>query len=615
MDNATLLKTFKDDAASMIERLNNTLLHLEKDRSNLNLVHQAFRFSHSIKSEASYLQLDGVTKASHNLETLLEIIRREKREIGPGDMKNLYEGVDELEESLRSLEQEPPADETEAFDKASAPVKEQSVSLGALERDLLQEARDRGERLYRLSCEIDESAPMKKSRFFLLVNNLELIVNVIAMSPSLEEDQDDLFKRCVVIFTSDGGEEPVREAVNVDQVKRVQITALDYESFQAEERLPEGTAEEKGATKKEGFYRVPSGTLDEVMEYMDQIKLNVFRLGNEHPDLSTIRKLTDNMETLLKDLRKVRLAGYFSGFGRLVRDLSEGLGKKGDLEMNLGDLSLDRNSAELLSDILVHLIRNAVDHGIEPPEERVRTGKPEYGTIEVDATLEGDVVTLRVRDDGRGIDAAEVRRRAEEQGLVEDPESAELLDILALPGFSTRQEATDYSGRGVGLDVIVAKLENTGGGSLHLETTPGDGSTFTISLPQAYKPLGILLVRSGEETLALPQKNIAERFLVEDDRYDSDDKGFLTYDGYPVYSTGGRLFAGQNPPAEPYGILLQHLGSTGVFLADELLFEKEIPEGSLTLRREIRPHIFSLDEGSGSPGYFFLNPSMISLDL
>ncbi len=613
MDRNTLVQTFLDDTGALIERLNNTLVHLEKDPANLNLVHQAFRFVHSIKSESSYLQIDSVTKASHNLETLLDIIRRDKRSVETEDMKNLYECVDDLENTFRTLEEHPEKTPEEESEGGTAEVDaEGAVSIGELERALLLEARERGEKLYRLSCEIEDSAPMKKSRAFLLVNNLELVVNVVSVEPPLDEEQDERFRFCTVIFTSDTGEAAVRDAVWVDQIRRVQITGLDYDSFlKGDARIEE--PREKPAGRQEGFYRVPAGTLDEVLEYMDQIKLRILRLGGEGKELSGIRNLAESLEALLKDLRKVRLASYFSGFGRLVRDLADGLGKKVELDMNIGDISLDRNSAELLSDVLVHIIRNAVDHGIETPEERIESGKPEYGTIELSADLEDGSITVIVKDDGRGIDADHVRETARSKGLLEDPDSAGLLDILALPGFSTRDEATDYSGRGVGLDVILGRLEKTEGGRLELETRAGDGCTFSVTVPLVYKLIGILLVRCGAETLAVPLKNILGRFPVEPSLYQADEKGFLLYGEDPVYSTGGRIFAADSFPDEKYGILLQHLGSRGVILVDELLFEKEIPEESLVLNREIRPHIFNLAEGNA--GYLFLNPSLISQGL
>lgn len=615
MDRSSLIRTFIDDAGSFIERLNSTLIHLEKDPENLNLVHQAFRFVHSIKSESSYLQIDGVTKAAHNLETLLDIIRRDKRRVEAGDMRDLYEGVDELQETFHTMDAQGEKDQPPEFIRPadSAPVPGEAAVDG-LEKELLLEARQRGEGLYRLSCEIDESASMKKSRVFLLVNNLELIVNVLTVSPSLEEEQDELFRTCTILFTTDAGEDSVRDALRVDQVKRVQITRLEYDSF-LQSGSGETPLEAVQPPRQDGFYRVSAETLEEVLEYMDQIKLNIVRLGGEGKNLTDLRRMTDSLESLLRDIRKVYLSSYFAGFGRLVRDLAEGLGKKADLEMDLGSLALDRNSAELLSDILVHLIRNAVDHGIETPEERLETGKPEYGTIRLTAEIRDGNIHVQLQDDGRGIDDDQVRRLARSRGLIEDATQEDLLKILALPGFSTREEATDYSGRGVGLDVIMGRLEKTRGGRLELETTRGDGSTFHVHLPLIYNPMGILLVRCGTETLAVPLKNIRDTFTVDPALYAGGEGGFLTYEDMPVYSTEGRLFTGKDLPEEKYGVILQHLGSRAVFLADELLFEKEIPEESLNLKQEIRPHLFSIGEGSTDPGYVYLNPSIISRNL
>ncbi|MBN2051544.1 MAG: Hpt domain-containing protein [Spirochaetales bacterium] len=624
MDSKTLLATFQDDAGLFIDRLNNTLMHLEKERENLNLVHQAFRFIHSIKSEASYMQLDEITKVAHNLETLLDILRREQRGPDNIELASMYECVDELQQKLQHLQEKPSFQEPlEVSEEVyPEPLQPQEEMWDDLEKALLSEARRRGEGVYSLTCEIEESAPMKKSRVFLIVNNLELIVNVISVTPSLEEEQDESFRYCAVLFTSDTDEEAVRRAVCVDQVRRVQITPLDYESLLSAGSSSPGEQKTASAEEHEGFYRVSPHTLDELFEYLDQLKLTALRLsaglrnqGDQakearEKELKGIQNLTESLDSLLKDIRKVRLSSWFSRLHRMVRDLSTDLGKQVELEMDFGDLSLDRNTADILGEMISHLLRNAVDHGIERPEERQEMGKPVQGRVEIHGSVKDGSILVHLQDDGRGISEEEITSLARNQGILK--EGMELLDILAAPGFSTRSQATDYSGRGVGLDVVKGKLERTGG-SLSLETRGGEGSRFSILLPLMYNPVGVLLVRCGEETLAVPLKHIRERYVLTPEGYSRDERGYLSYNGDPVYGIGGKVLYSSGLPSEPYGLALRHMGRRGVLLVDEMLFEKELDEESLQPDREIRPHIFSL--GQKDLGYKYLSPSLISADL
>jgi two-component system, chemotaxis family, sensor kinase CheA len=221
----------------------------------------------------------------------------------------------------------------------------------------------------------------------------------------------------------------------------------------------------------------------------------------------------------------------FSRIPRLVRDLGRSLGKEIRLELQGTEIELDRSVLDALADPLTHLIRNAADHGLEPPGERIAAGKPREGTIRLRAERARDVVTVTVADDGRGIDRASVRQHAVESGLLEAdagmPDAAGLLRLLSHPGFTMKRDVSAVSGRGVGVDAVVARIRSLGG-RMEVKTAPGRGTTFLLRLPVTRAIIRALLVAVGDERYAIPFGVLAEAGVHEAS------KGEVTLRGVPV---------------------------------------------------------------------------------
>ncbi|MCC6025782.1 MAG: chemotaxis protein CheA [Caldimicrobium sp.] len=233
---------------------------------------------------------------------------------------------------------------------------------------------------------------------------------------------------------------------------------------------------------------------------------------------SVLNRISEEMQDAIMQVRMVPVSTVFQRFPRLVRDLSKKLGKKVKLIIEGEETEADKNVIEALADPLIHIIRNSLDHGIEPPEERVAKGKPEIGTIILRAKQEADQVVIEVIDDGRGIDPEKVKLKAYEKGLISEEQfekmkDTEALNLIFLPGFSTKDVASDLSGRGVGMDVVKTTVERFGG-SVSVKSTLDQGTVITLSLPLSMAVSHVMIIESAGEKFGIPMENVVETVRV-----------------------------------------------------------------------------------------------------
>jgi two-component system chemotaxis sensor kinase CheA len=280
-----------------------------------------------------------------------------------------------------------------------------------------------------------------------------------------------------------------------------------------------------GGPATTGTVRVDTRKLDGLIDLVGELVVaqslvvqspEVRSLGNQHLDrcLGQLRSITSDLQRTAMALRMVPIGGVFRRMGRLVRDLSVELGKDIDLRMEGEETELDRSLVELLADPLVHMIRNSADHGIEPPSLRTAAGKPSTGTITLRAYHQGGFVVIRVEDDGRGLAADRILKKAIERGLVqpgESPGRLEILDLIFAPGFSTAEQVTGLSGRGVGMDVVRRGIESIRG-KIEVDSVEGRGTTFTLYVPLTLAIIEGLLVGVGDERYVIPTLSVRESF-------------------------------------------------------------------------------------------------------
>ncbi len=314
-----------------------------------------------------------------------------------------------------------------------------------------------------------------------------------------------------------------------DENKRIDLDAyLKLLSNPSEAYEAGGADSSSQLSTKTPTIRVKMEDLDTLVNLVGELMIAKMRLDQtitgrasdeSRQVLMSLGRLISDIQYHTMRLRLVPVEQIFNRFPRMVRDLARSLGKEVRLEMEGLDIELDRTVLDAITDPLLHILRNAVDHGIESPEERRRAGKPSTGTIKLVATRVGDRVAIMVEDDGKGIDLEKIRARAIERGIVSRAEAEamseeDLIELLGTPGLSTSENVTDVSGRGVGLDVVRRQVESVGG-QLKIETKKGQGTRMTITIPLSLAIIGGLVVNVGEERYILPLSSITTTVQVD----------------------------------------------------------------------------------------------------
>lgn len=343
----------------------------------------------------------------------------------------------------------------------------------------------------------------------------------------------------------------------------------------------------------ERFLRVDVSRLDQLVNLVGELVIQRNRLVSvaEEALISSdvvegIDRIATDLQTGVMALRMVPLRYIFQRFPRMVRDLSRSLGRQVELVMEGEETELDRSLIHSLADPLIHLIRNAIDHGIEPPEERVRKGKPPAGRVIISARQEGNRVVIEVGDDGAGVDVAGIRRKLIDRGLLSAKEVEELSDRQALqwifrPGFSTAKQVSDVSGRGVGMDVVRSAVEGAGG-SLQITSELGRGTRIRLELPLTLAIIQAMLVEVAGETLALPMDVISEVLRVGDADIRPLGAGrVLNWRGHilPVIDSAERLhLRAAQDELDPDGLalVLERGGRSVCCLVDEVVGHQEV---------------------------------------
>lgn len=453
---------------------------------------------------------------------------------------------DVKEEKKKTTEE---SDETSVF---------KNMQVADFEQHAIQKAKDEGQNIFGIRVIVDENCILKAARAFLVFKALEEIGDVIKSIPDVQDIEDEKFDQefTVLIITKEG-EEAVKDTImNISEIAKVIVEAFDLEltveqnieksdttsntqTATAKQSTATATATDKKTKKKANdkktggkpvvnrSVRVDIEKLDVLMNLVSEliiaknglVSLNAGGGRGESKNNSSfneqieyLERVTTNLHESVMKVRMMPIESVVNKFPRMIRDLSKKLDKKMELYMTGEETELDRTVIDEIGDPLMHLLRNSADHGLESNEERVKAGKPEVGSIYLDAYQDGNNVVIEVRDDGAGIDLDKVRRKAIEKGTITE-EQAETMtdnDLIALlfkPSFSTADKVTDVSGRGVGLDVVKSKIEGLGG-DIECKTVRGEGSTFTIRLPLTLAIITALMVELGDEKYAIPLGSI-----------------------------------------------------------------------------------------------------------
>lgn len=546
-------ETFRQEARELLEQLEQGLLDLEQNPADADLVNSVFRALHTIKGSGAMFGFTDVAAFVHEFETAFDRVRKGQSPITPelvgvaldakDHVHHLIEtpdaatgGGEAILEALRAIV------EPDRFPAAPMPGAAPAANVAApaatgrwrIRFKLPEDALLHGTNPLLLLGEIADLGPCEVTALIDAVPTLDVIDpeachlawQVDLTHPDPTAALDDVF-----LFLKDGMElsiepiaavsSPVLDILAEDDPEPV--LELDDEPA-ADAVAPVRTQREQRAEiaeRSSTSLRVPAERLDELMDRVGELVIAQARLSqmaaqSSDGNLKTIAEELERLSSGLRDttmgIRMVPIGSLFSRFRRLVHDLSRDLDKEIEFITTGEDTELDKTMIERLADPLVHLIRNSVDHGLETAEQRIKAGKPIKGTVRLSAVYAGAEVAISVTDDGAGLNAARIRAKAEEQGLL-TPESRiadhDLFQMIFAPGFSTAKEVTSLSGRGVGMDVVKRTIDGLRG-KIELSTKPGQGTTATLRLPLTLAIIEGMLVRVGNGRYSIPLSAVEE---------------------------------------------------------------------------------------------------------
>ena len=413
-----------------------------------------------------------------------------------------------------------------------------------------QKALELGQNVFGITVYIQETCILKAARAFLIFKSLEELGEIIKSSPDVQDIEDERFDYDFsLIFLTKESLDKVKAAVmHVSEVKDVYVDnfkthekpiekqgdmiTVEAVEHKSESKQKTNTQVKQAVNKQQNqkpvvnrSVRVDIEKLDVLMNLVSELiiaKNGLVSINNAddsavqnssfNEQIEYLERVTTNLHESVMKVRMVPIESVVNRFPRMIRDLSKKLNKKMELYMTGEDTELDRTVIDEIGDPLMHLLRNAADHGLESNEDRIKAGKPEQGSIYLDAYQDGNNVVIEVRDDGAGINIQKVKRKAIERGIITEEQSTtmsdnEVIDLLYQPSFSTADKISDVSGRGVGLDVVKTKIEALGG-DLETKSVTGSGSTFIIRLPLTLAIIQGLMVDIGAEKYAIPLGSI-----------------------------------------------------------------------------------------------------------
>ena len=548
-DMSAYKEVFLSESAEYIQAITDGLLALESDPHDLEPVETVFRGAHSLKGMAAAMGYSRTAELTHKMESLMDTVRQRLQPIDSSLIDLMLRAVD----SVRDLIE----------DESSGG---QNVDIGEIVSAILARTEERapesedgataapeagsdGGSLFVVGITLAETCVLKAVRAYMAIKRLGHMGTVIETHPSARQIEDEEFDQYfeVVLQTKEGREAIERAVAAISEVEGVAVTSAaqtpEVAAVEPEAKAVSGSAENRRSVPKIAetqTVRISIGHLDNMVNLVGELVIIRSRLDKIAHDLGSteLRETLSVLEQVSADLqhevmqtRMVPVGNIFNRFPRMVRDLARDLGKDVAFEMEGLDIELDRTVLDEIGDPIVHLLRNAADHGIEDPDVRRDAGKPERGTVRLIAQRERDQVRVIVGDDGGGMDAERIWTKAVERGMVAaaDRDSYSEQDILLLtcaPGFSTAQEATKVSGRGVGMDVVKGKIEYLGG-TLSIRSRPGVGTEMVLSLPLTLAIIQALLVATSGQVFAVPLSAVSEVLSPEE-------IDLKTVDGSPV---------------------------------------------------------------------------------
>ncbi len=575
-----LLSDFLLEAGDMLSDVDSKLMELEKHPSDSGLLNEIFRGFHTIKGGAGFLNATELVTLCHLTENLFDKLRTNQLTLNAELLDVIFAATAEVRRMFGALQQN-----------------QQPTAAPA---EILQALHDALEGKAVAAISKAKAAPAPAASVAAPAETLPVIEHE-------NVDWDALYKA----LTGNDIAETVGAKRDPEEIKK----AIDEEESTKKafgrraSDVPGATVGRRGgdvpaAEAKETTIRVDTVRLDQVLNLSGEIGLTKNRLTHLRSDIlqgrndasilseldqsvTQLDMLVVNLQNAVMKTRMQPIGRLFKKYPRLARDLARSLGKDVELVLVGEETEMDKTMIEDLNDPLVHLVRNAVDHGVETVEGRREAGKPEKSLVELSARQEGDHILITISDDGKGMRPEVIRNKAIEKGLISSEvantlDESQCLELILLPGFSTKEEISAVSGRGVGMDVVKTNIEKLNG-SIHIHSEPGKGSTFSISLPLTLAILPVLVLRLGDQSFAVPLSMVREILPVTKDQLQQvSGKATMVVRGevLPVLPLTQLIGWGSSERSE-VGVLMQFGNNSFILTADGFVGHEDVVIKSL----------------------------------
>ncbi|CAM4369369.1 chemotaxis protein CheA [Bacillus manliponensis] len=541
-----LLNIFFEESEEHLQALNENVLVLEQNPGNVDVVSEIFRSAHTFKGMSASMGFTEMADLTHKMENVLDEIRHGNVSVSADVVDVIFECIENLEQMVADVQQGGMGniDVNGTKRKLEALLKREAVS-DAKSLEINGEQDTIVEDLCEIHISIEKQAILKAVRAIMCIEALHNLGKVVKVVPTVEEIEADTFDfEFTVYMKTEESEEEIKQTVlHVSEIEKVEIKQIEQtvenekpvHTMQEEKTTPQKTTNEPANVQGKGkntrgenrSIRVQLEKIERLMNMFEETVIERGRVDElaasiqnkeliEH--LNRLGDISRDIQNVLLNMRMVPIETVFNRFPRMVRKLAKELGKQIDLQITGEDTEVDKIVIDEIGDPLVHLIRNAIDHGIETVENRRNVGKSETGIIKLEAFHSGNHVVIQITDDGNGISKEKVLKKAITNGVVTEAEAnkltdREIYDLIFQPGFSTAEVVSDLSGRGVGLDVVKHTIHSLGG-YLIIDSEEGKGSTFRIELPLTLSIIQSMLVQTNETRYAVPLGNIVEAIRI-----------------------------------------------------------------------------------------------------
>jgi two-component system chemotaxis sensor kinase CheA len=578
------LSMFIEESKEHLQSLNDNLMNLEQNPNDIAIVHNIFRSAHTLKGMSATMGYEDIASLTHQMENVLDLLRNLKLQMDAVIFDCLFKSTDALEAMVEDIVQGGTGradvsvivtnlkaivagDHLKQSASAAAATKETipATIIDEFQYSVMEQALASGHQVFYVEVAVRDDCVLKAARAYMVFDVFERNGEVVKSTPSVQEIEQEKFEKVFsVYFISSISQEILEKSIsNVSEIESVNVVPIDSESLKmvtrgnfiasneiaaasapvsssiavpsndsaARKAAPVLQAAPANVPVSNRTIRVDIERLDSLMNLFSELLIDRVRLEQLASEIRRndlietvehMSRVSSDLQNIVLKLRMVPVDTVFNRFPRMIRDIAKSLDKKVDLVITGADTELDRTVIDEIGDPLVHLLRNAVDHGVEPITDRIAAGKTETGTINLRADHSGNHVFIEIEEDGRGINREKVLKTAIKNGIVTADQASKMSDeevyqLLFASGFSTADKISDISGRGVGLDVVKTKIHSLGG-HVTIESKLGAGTKFSVQLPLTLSIISAMLLRVENEKYAIPLSSIVETAVIQNDK-------------------------------------------------------------------------------------------------